>query len=121
MLKTTQWSPDTCGCIFEYEWDTDDPPDTRTHTLKRLVTACAAHAAGTDRQRFDAVELENKSKNRGVARVAQILAVEPDAVSWAIDPQTRDITVTAAMTSPQRTLLATDLAAISPRLKVARR
>lgn len=120
MLKTTQWSPDTCGCIFEYEWDTDVPESTRTHTLKRLVTACAAHA-GTERQRYDAVVTENTAKNRGVSRVAEVLAVEPDSVSWAIDPQTRDITLTAAMTSPQRTSLATDLAAISPRLKVVRR
>lgn len=119
MLKTTQWSPDTCGCIFEYEWDTDHSESTRTHALKRLVAACAAHV-GTERQRFDAVLAENTVKNRGISRVAEVLAVEPDSVSWAIDQRTRDITITAAMTAPQRTSLATDLAAISPRLKVAR-
>jgi hypothetical protein len=123
MLKTTQWSPDTCSCIFEYEWDTDAPPETRTHTLKRLVTACAAHAAGTEEEKFAAVIAENSVKNRGVAKVVEKIGrgLSVEAVNWSIDPQTREITLQTPANITEETLVRTDLGLISPKLKFQRR
>lgn len=41
MKKTQFWEPDTCGCKFEEEWDTDDPEAPR---VPLAVTPCPEHA-----------------------------------------------------------------------------
>lgn len=64
-LKITRWSPDTCECVLEYEWDTDDPQETRTHTPVNVVKACPAHSAQeTVAQKFNKVNDENTRKNK---------------------------------------------------------
>ena len=65
MIKTTRWHPDTCDCIIEYDWDTDQPEDSRTHTVKRVVRACAAHQAHPNKETHHATVLdENVRKNK---------------------------------------------------------
>lgn len=40
MRKVTTWHPDTCECILHYEWDTNDPQETRVHTpVEHVVTS----------------------------------------------------------------------------------
>lgn len=63
MIKTTTWSPDTCGCEIEYDWDTEMPQASRTHTLKQINKRCPAHAAGTEADEYAAVVDENTRKN----------------------------------------------------------
>ncbi len=41
-IRTTRWSPDTCGCVVEYSWDDTVAADQRAHTTTR-VAPCAAH------------------------------------------------------------------------------
>lgn len=36
MLKTTTWRPSTCGCVLEYEWDTELSEDKRTHKFVKV-------------------------------------------------------------------------------------
>ena len=43
-IQTTQWSPDTCGCSFEYEWDDEEPQDKRQHHFKNVVKECVSHS-----------------------------------------------------------------------------
>lgn len=44
MINTTRWSPDTCGCTVEYQWDTTTPEDQRVHTPINTVISCPAHS-----------------------------------------------------------------------------
>lgn len=61
---TTRWSPDTCSCVIEYEWDDLDPPETRTHTLFNYVNRCTAHTIlPNDSDRYLSVKEENTRKN----------------------------------------------------------
>jgi hypothetical protein len=66
VIKTTRWSPDTCECIFEYSWDTEQPEDTRTHNLTTVIDSCDAHQSGTQATRWDTVNEENPRKNRAL-------------------------------------------------------
>lgn len=62
-LKVTRWSPDTCGCKIDIEWDTDNP-NVHTHNL---ITACPAHSgkSGSD------ILVENQTKNIAIQAVAE--------------------------------------------------
>jgi light-regulated signal transduction histidine kinase (bacteriophytochrome) len=65
MIKTTRWSPDTCGCVIEYQWNTEDAPQARTHSIKNIVKACPAHANLADKaDHFEKVKEENRRKNK---------------------------------------------------------
>jgi hypothetical protein len=64
MKHVTRWSPDTCTCVLEYEWDDTDPSETRQHNLKTYVSKCAAHTSlATDSDRYTSVKDENSKKN----------------------------------------------------------
>ena len=69
MKKITRWTPDTCDCAIEYEWDTDDAPETRTHVVKS-VGPSAIHS-GTPEEVYTKVVEENKNKNKAVAKVME--------------------------------------------------
>ena len=60
--KTTTWRPDTCNCVFQYEWDDSVPESERTHT-PTLVTPCEFHEAGETQDKYDSVVGENQMKN----------------------------------------------------------
>ena len=63
-IKTTRWSPDTCGCVLEYTWDDTQPESTRTHTLSTFVTRCSAHSGlANDTARWNTIFEENPRKN----------------------------------------------------------
>ena len=65
MLQVTRWSPDTCGCVLEYEWDDAVPADARTHTATSVVTRCAEHSKMKlqSSDHFAQVLEENTGKN----------------------------------------------------------
>lgn len=63
MKRVTRWSPDTCGCVLEYEWDDSQDENTRTHSFKRIIKACPEHAALAGKPHYDQVLLENTRKN----------------------------------------------------------
>ena len=63
-IKTTRFSPDTCGCVIDYTWDDTLSEDNRTHSLSTFVNRCAAHSSlATDTDRWNAVFEENPRKN----------------------------------------------------------
>lgn len=73
-IQRTRWSPDTCDCIIEYEWDDAEPSETRNHNLSTYVKRCSDHAIGnipTDSNRFDVVKEENVRKNNGLDTILQ--------------------------------------------------
>lgn len=66
VIRTTRWSPDTCGCVLEYDWDDAVSQDARTHTFARVVERCSVHAEiPVDEDNFNTVTGENKRKNDG--------------------------------------------------------
>jgi hypothetical protein len=70
VIKTTRYSPDTCGCSLEYTWDDSLPESSRTHTLSNYVTKCPAHQGlATDQDRWNAVFEENPRKNFAVQNI----------------------------------------------------
>lgn len=63
MIKVTRWSPDTCGCKIEYEWDTELDGLQRVHTWVNTVRTCAAHTAHSGPPLYVVVHEENTRKN----------------------------------------------------------
>lgn len=83
--KITRWSPDTCGCVLEYEWDTEEEP--RKHTFSKLINRCSVHALSpTDKDCYDTVLEENQRKNKafGIAE-AIIPGLQSGNYHWAFD------------------------------------
>ena len=74
MIRTTRWSPDTCGCILEYSWDDAQAENVRVHTPSSIVKACPAHLATAANAvaHYNDVLGENLRKNQAfdVARAA---------------------------------------------------
>jgi len=67
MIKITTWSPDTCKCVIEYQWDSDLPADQRSHTVSKIVSACKDHENQVDKTvHFESVLNENKNKNQAI-------------------------------------------------------
>lgn len=62
--KITRWSPDTCDCVLEYEWDTEDELDSREHTFKNSVKECSAHSEVSLEKKYPVVLSENRTKNK---------------------------------------------------------
>lgn len=72
-VRTTRWSPDTCGCILEYEWDDAAPQDQRVHSYKNTVKSCPEHGALAGAPLYTTVVAENTVKNRVVPTALSLL------------------------------------------------
>lgn len=66
MKRTQRWSPDTCGCVCEMDWDDTLPTEAEQHIIaNRIVKACPAHAQHTNpRAHFSAVLAHNRGINK---------------------------------------------------------
>lgn len=63
-LQLTRWSPDTCDCVIEYEWDRDVDASVRIHTGKNIVKDCPDHAGlGNPANFYNTILNENQRKN----------------------------------------------------------
>lgn len=72
MLKVTRWSPDTCSCIIDYQWDDTLPNDQITLTPVNIVQRCTAHESLQDTNSvYDAVNEENPRKNKALDEILQ--------------------------------------------------
>lgn len=85
MKQITTWSPDTCSCVIEYEWDDIDSPETRAHTHHASIKSCPAHSQHYGKAKhYDTVIEENQRKNKALGDIAKILgvslAVDEDAL-----------------------------------------
>lgn len=86
VINTTRWSPDTCGCTFEYTWNTDDPESTRTHTYARVVTECVSHSHLTGNNKKDAYDSSLEENQRKNGSIGELLD-KASADFGEIDPQ----------------------------------
>lgn len=65
MKHITRWSPDTCGCSFEYEWDDELPEAERNHTVVSVPNKCEHHAHHEEKHaHFSTIIDENGRKNK---------------------------------------------------------
>lgn len=63
-MCVNRWRPDTCGCIFEYEFDDDVPAEARVHLLKRIEKQCNEHdGINAPEECFSEATKNNKTKN----------------------------------------------------------
>ena len=110
MKKITRWSPDTCGCVIDFEWDTNDP--NAPHVGKTVVSACECHPSEDAVTHHSKLLEENQGKNKALKIIADNLAgyanltdtgsTIPDTakLSFAFDKD-RKIIITAKKISEQ--------------------
>jgi len=83
MKQITRWSPDTCNCVIELEWDDVADPTTRTHKLTNFVSICNQHEKTTDdASRYGKVMDENVRKNRAFAICQEELKITNEEYSF---------------------------------------
>lgn len=103
MKKTTRWSPDTCDCVFEYEWDSSLEENERTHTLKKVVQMCGYHKNLETTKAYEEVVSENTRKNKVFGMVAQIKKdILSDDYSWSFDKDRKLVVNFNNLTSVQK-------------------
>lgn len=97
MINITRWSPDTCDCVLEYEWDTEQPEDQRTHTPRPPVKICDDHRSHPKTEVHGKVHEENTRKNKVLDEIAKALPTHAkvdengnsnpdlDKISWSFD------------------------------------
>lgn len=67
MLHINKWSPDTCGCVLQYQWDDSLPSEQRVHVALPADKLCSAHNHLTDHiEHHSKIVAENQNKNRTI-------------------------------------------------------
>ena len=89
VLQVTRWTPDTCGCVIDLEWDDAVDPKDRVHTAKRILKDCGAHGTRADKHDHLATVLEeNQRKNKTFALIQE---EDPtftvDQYEWSFDDE----------------------------------
>jgi len=62
-MNITKWSPDTCTCIINYEWDPATSLADRIHTYTTTDKTCPTHANLVGQSLYDTLVNENQLKN----------------------------------------------------------
>lgn len=84
MKHITRWSPDTCGCVIEYEWDDTEEP--RVHRVKNIIRQCPLHKTlEIPEDVFDAIVNDNRTKNIVVTRVAELISAKAEDIAFSFD------------------------------------
>lgn len=82
MIKVTRWSPDTCGCVLEYQWDTDDPELNRRHTFLPPQVVCPVHAGLPSDRVSTEVLRENRTKNYALEVITGSFGLGEGETGW---------------------------------------
>jgi len=70
VINTTRFSPDTCDCVIDYDWDSTTNETNRTHILNQFVNLCPAHAAlATNNDKWNTIFEENRRKNNALQHI----------------------------------------------------
>ena len=90
-IKKTQWSPDTCTCIFEYIWDDSLPESSRAHNLATVIK-CPEHSVQADNNAvWNTVLEENPRKNQAWKEIldnatADMVETDPSSGTLVFKP-----------------------------------
>lgn len=130
MIKVTSWRPDTCECEIEYQWDTNDPQDTRTHTLKSIISCTIHRAIVGSQNQYSEVIRENQDKNKTLALIAESVSRLSNSViddmgiqrgfqlkreyidAWSFDVNRNLVIAIPQLTAAEKTFIRQGLAAI---------
>jgi len=83
-FKITTWSPDTCGCVLQYSWDSSVPAEERVHTPHAILTKCAKHSETADIHIHHAQVLEeNQRKNKAAGAIAAVPGITHDDIRFS--------------------------------------
>ncbi len=86
MIRVTRWSPDTCGCVLEYEWDDAQDENTRQVMFKRVVKRCSSHSLLSGVDVYNEVVSENTRKNIVLAEAQKVFPeLIPENYNWSFD------------------------------------
>lgn len=86
MIRVTRWSPDTCDCVLEYEWDDAQDENTRQHKFKGIVKRCSSHSFVSGKDVYNEVLSENTRKNVVFAEAQKVLPeLAPENYNWSFD------------------------------------
>jgi len=86
MKRVTRWSPDTCGCILEYEWDDAEEETARVLSYKRTIKICPEHSALAGKPLYDQVVSENTRKNITFGEIQKAFPkLEAENYLWSFD------------------------------------
>jgi hypothetical protein len=108
MIRTTQWKPDTCGCILEYDWDDSLPDNDRICTLSKVISQCPEHSRiSTGLDIYNQVLRENRAKNRALALAQSINnEISLDDYLWSFKTDRRlSVSFLGKLTAAQKTQL----------------
>ena len=111
----TEWRPDTCDCIIEFDIVAGNPVG------QRVVRACSGHPQQANAQaHFSLVHDENRTKNRGfgiIAAKAKAEGLTVDDFGFRINAN-REIVfkIISLFNARARGELISELAVISPKL-----
>lgn len=106
--QITRWSPDTCSCVVEYEWDDSESEDVRTHTINKIVEQCLFHKELDVPKMHTTLFDENTRKNKLIGSLlTQFPALatvddkgntvlKPGILTWSFDDK-RVLTVSVPM------------------------
>lgn len=89
MIQKTLWSPDTCECQIEYQWDDAVAQEDRVHTVSRVLKACPIHDHHADIDaHYEDVLKENQSKNKAIGLLVKTLPKldgGENEIQWSFD------------------------------------
>jgi len=84
MKRITRWSPDTCGCVLEYEWD-DALPNDQEPVLRKVVKRCSEHTEDGEAL-YNRVLQENRLKNQSIGELMRANPeIEHREYTWWFD------------------------------------
>jgi hypothetical protein len=75
--NVTRWSPDTCGCVIEYETDDTETDESKKHVHHATIKSCPAHSKHHGKpEHLTIVFEENRRKNNVLAQAAEVAGVD---------------------------------------------
>ena len=80
-----RWSPDTCKCNFEYQWDEDLPVGSRPILWKSNLNVCPEHSGQTGEPVYTSCLDQNQRKNITIDEIEKQF---PDIIETFEDPFT---------------------------------
>jgi hypothetical protein len=85
-IRYTRWSPDTCACIHDVQWDDSLPDTQRVHSAGATIALCSFHGALNVTSQFAALMDENPRKNKALTQIlATATAVTIADITWSFD------------------------------------
>ena len=85
-LTVTRWSPDTCDCVIDFEWDRDLPVASRVHTGKNIFKDCPDHSGlKTPTNFYNVILDENQRKNKVRQDVLENVSALAETKDEALD------------------------------------